>query len=214
MQKRSTSYADLQGDWRNLLDRIGQEVPESDEERTPLSKSLNELQELRGIQMGLVAARRRITQRLWEVKAQGKEQARRLKGLLTWHGGAGDSREAKSPESPLPGTRAAKLKDWQRLVQAMQEADLPHLESHRAQLKNLLHEAEDLIQAQAALTTVKQGATKQLAELLADGQRLATVLKLSLRQHYGPAAEKLEDFGIQPFQGRKKHSAVTGEVLR
>lgn len=87
MQKRSTSYADLQGDWRNLLDRIGQQVPDSDEERDPLSKSLNELQELRDIQKNLIGARRRITERLWEVKKQGKGQARRLKGLLTWHEG-------------------------------------------------------------------------------------------------------------------------------
>jgi len=87
MQKRSTSYADLLRDWQDLLDRIGQQVPEFEEERAPLSKSFQDLQELRGIQMGLVAARRRITQRLWEVRKQGKGQARRLKGLLTWHQG-------------------------------------------------------------------------------------------------------------------------------
>ena len=33
--------------------------------------------------------------------------------------------------------------------------------------------------------------------------RLATVLRLSLKQFYGPTAEKLVEFGIQPFRGRE-----------
>jgi hypothetical protein len=45
-------------------------------------------------------------------------------------------------------------------------------------------------------------ATQRLHVLLADCQRLATVLRLTLKHHYGPTAEKLADFGIQPIHRR------------
>lgn len=35
------------------------------------------------------------------------------------------------------------------------------------------------------------------------GQRLAGVLRKAIREHYGPQAEQLVAFGLQPFRGRK-----------
>ena len=35
---------------------------------------------------------------------------------------------------------------------------------------------------------------------------MATVLLVSIRQHYGIRAEKLADFGLKPFRGRRKPS--------
>jgi hypothetical protein len=107
-------------------------------------------------------------------------------------------------------TRSARLRTWRRLLAALQEnqSDLPHLEIQRAELEDLLRQTGDLIQVQAALAAIKQGATKQLSALLSDGQRLATVVRLSLKQHYGPAADKLEAFGIQPRQSRKQREAA------
>lgn len=200
------SYAHLLRSWQGLLDEVGEHRPDLDLE--PLSESLKELRELRTIQAGLVGARRRVTERQREVREQGQEQARRLKGLLTRHGRK--EGHPKSPaipeqsEAPSERTRAAKLRDWQRLLTALREhhTDLPHLERHREQLETLLHHAQELVQTQAALSSIRHGATKQLSELLADGQRLMTVLRYSVRQHYGPSAEKLSSFGIQPFRSR------------
>lgn len=103
-------------------------------------------------------------------------------------------------------TRSGKLGEWQRLLAALQvnQGDLPHLETQRTQLETMVGQAEDLFQSQAALSASKQEASQQLATLVSECQRLATVLRYSLKQYYGPTAEKLVEFGIQPFRGRKK----------
>jgi hypothetical protein len=50
----------------------------------------------------------------------------------------------------------------------------------------------------------KQEASKQLNTFVTEGERLATVLQLAVKQHYGIRAEKLAEFGLQPFRGRTK----------
>ena len=174
---------------------------------SPLSWALKELQELRKVQRGLEGARRRVTKRLGHVREVGWDAARRMRGLLTWHPGP-QLPGALVPEerTASPRTRAGQLGEWQRLLTALQEnrTELAHLEMQREHLETLLLQAEDLLHSQAALTAGKEETTQQLTELVSEGQRLATVLRFSLKQHYGPAAEKLADFGIQPFRGRKR----------
>ncbi|HEX3128305.1 MAG TPA: hypothetical protein VH394_13325 [Thermoanaerobaculia bacterium] len=128
--------------------------------------------------------------------------------LLAWQQvmteAGGKPGSSRKPPEPKPGTREAKLKSWQHLLFAMEEnqPDLAYLDTYRAQLETLLRQARELLELQAGLTGLKQGATKQLSELIASGQRLATVLRLSVKQRYGNTADKLEDFGIEPY--RKK----------
>ena len=129
--------------------------------------------------------------------------------LLDWQvlmtaAGAKPGRRRK-PSEPKPGTREAKLRSWQHLSTALHEnqPDLSYLEAHREQFETMLRQATELLQVQAALTGLKQGATKQLSKLFADCQRLATVLKLTVKQRYGHDADKLEDFGIEPYRPRK-----------
>ena len=102
-------------------------------------------------------------------------------------------------------TRSGKLGEWQRLKAAllMNQAELPELENQSAQFETFLGQAEDLFQSQAALAASKQKASQQLTGLMLECQRLATVLRFSLKQHYGPGSEKLTEFGLQPFRGRK-----------
>lgn len=103
-------------------------------------------------------------------------------------------------------TRSGKLGEWQRLLTSLQvnQTELAHLEPHRAQMETLVGQAEDLFQSQASLVASKQDVTRQLAGLVSDCQRLATVLRFALKQYYGPGSEKLVEFGIQPYRGRKK----------
>jgi hypothetical protein len=103
-------------------------------------------------------------------------------------------------------TRSGKLGEWQRLKSALQvnQADLPELENQSAQFETLLGQAEDYFQSQAAFAASKQQASQQLVGLMSECQRLATVLRFSLKQHYGPGSEKLTEFGIQPFRGRAR----------
>ena len=102
-------------------------------------------------------------------------------------------------------TRSGKLGEWQRLSTALQvnQTELPELENQTAQFETLLSQAEDLFQSQASFAASKQRASQQLTALMTECQRLATVLRFSLKQHYGPGSEKLTEFGLQPFRGRK-----------
>jgi hypothetical protein len=103
-------------------------------------------------------------------------------------------------------TRSGLFGEWQRLSAALQanQTDLPHLETQRTQFTTLLGQAENLFQDQAALTASKQEASQNLGSVLSECQRLATVLRVCLKQFYGPGAEKLAEYGIQPFRGRLK----------
>lgn len=103
-------------------------------------------------------------------------------------------------------TSGETLSGWQDLglSLAANSGDLPHLETHRNLLGDMLKQARDLITQQAALTASKQEASKQLQALLAEGRKVANFLRVGVRQHYGNRAEKLVEFGQQPFRGRRR----------
>jgi hypothetical protein len=95
---------------------------------------------------------------------------------------------------------------WQQLGTTLEAnaGELSHLEVPRVKLGTMLGRALDIIKQQAALTASKQEMTRQLQEILAEGQRLETVLRLAIKEHYGIRSEKLAEFGLQPFRGRPR----------
>src|SRR4051812_29431901 len=101
------------------------------------------------------------------------------------------------------------LGDLVRLSAALtaNAAELPHLEGVRARLEKMVAEAQEVAKQQAALTASKQEASKRLKELLAEGNRMATGVSRLITENYGLRAEKLAEFGLQPFRGRKVKSA-------
>jgi hypothetical protein len=106
-------------------------------------------------------------------------------------------------------THSGKFGEWQRLNVAVQanSTDLPHLETSRARLETLQGQGVDLTKEQAAFRANKQEKSQQLQAVIAEGSRLATFLRAAVKQHYGPTAEKLTEFGVQPFRGRKAKPA-------
>ena len=80
--------------------------------------------------------------------------------------------------------------------------DLPHLGSGRQELVDLMAEAQDLVARQAAQAAAKQETTKRLQEVIDRGLKLATFLRVGVKQHYGTRSEKLVEFSLQPFRGR------------
>ena len=102
-------------------------------------------------------------------------------------------------------TYAGTLGEWLRFLQALAAniAELGHLEAPRAKLAGVLERAQALTEQQAAATATKQEASKQLRALLIEGRRLHTVLHVTIKEHYGIRSEKLAEFGLQPFRGRK-----------
>jgi hypothetical protein len=111
-------------------------------------------------------------------------------------------------------TNAGKLGKLQKLSAALaaNSGDLQHLQGSLAQLANLLTQAQDAAKQQAAFMAGKQEASKQLNTFVIEGERLATVLQLAVKQHYGIRAEKLTEFGLQPFRGRKVKPAPVPPV--
>src|SRR6266545_2767257 len=102
-------------------------------------------------------------------------------------------------------TQGETFQDLQQLATSMaaNSTEIPHLESPRVQLVTILTQAEALVTQQAALAASRQEASKQLRELLAEARRLGNFLRVGLKQHYGPRSEKLAEFKLQPFRGRK-----------
>jgi hypothetical protein len=82
-------------------------------------------------------------------------------------------------------------------------ADLAHLEVSRAKFGTMLGRIDDLSKEQGAMMARKQEASKEIQSLLVEAQRLGAGLRVMVKEHYGPRSEKLTEFGLQPFRGRK-----------
>ena len=103
-------------------------------------------------------------------------------------------------------TDAGKKGDWGGLLATMaaNSADLTHLEPLRAQLAAQLDKAVDIGKQQAGLIASKQEMSKQLRVVITEGNRLATLLRSAIKQHYGIRAEKVAEFGVKPFRGKPR----------
>ncbi len=95
--------------------------------------------------------------------------------------------------------------DWQRMLPKLEAnvGELGHLQPQWTKLGGLLAEGVDINKQQEAMAASKQEASKRLKVIVTEGERLATVLRLSVKEHYGIRSEKLAEFGLQPFRGRK-----------
>jgi hypothetical protein len=105
-------------------------------------------------------------------------------------------------------TKLGKLGSLQTFRDALNanSESLPHLEGSLKQYDGMVTRALELTSRRGALTAEKQGTSKELKEILTEAERLGTVLRLAVKQHFGIRAEKLAEFDLQPFRGRKKSS--------
>ncbi|HWM89169.1 MAG TPA: hypothetical protein VN493_00230 [Thermoanaerobaculia bacterium] len=106
----------------------------------------------------------------------------------------------------MPGSKLESLGSLQRLNDALaaNAGDLPQLEGSRAIYGGKVVQVNQLAQEQASLLANKQEVTRQFQYEMTETQRLATVLRLAVKHHYGIDSEKLVEFGIQPFRGRTR----------
>ncbi|HEX6863474.1 MAG TPA: hypothetical protein VF414_11695 [Thermoanaerobaculia bacterium] len=106
---------------------------------------------------------------------------------------------------PKETTYAGMLGEWDRWIATLvaNESTLGYLQVPREELLSLAARGKALIQQQSELTAAKQDASKELREVMVEGQRLMTLLRVAVRQHYGIDSEKLTEFGVQPFRGRR-----------
>jgi DNA-binding protein H-NS len=103
-------------------------------------------------------------------------------------------------------TYKGKIEDWDRLHERLtaNAAELAHLDVMKARLETAMEQTRQIAALQAAQTAAKQQASKSLKEAIAEGDRLANLLRAAVKQHYGIRSEKLSEFGVKPFRGRKK----------
>jgi hypothetical protein len=111
-------------------------------------------------------------------------------------------------------TNAGMLGQLVRFLTALtaNSSELTHLEGVRARLEKMVGEAQEIAQQQAALTASKQEKSKRQRTLLNEGLRVATGVEKMLQEHYGLGAEKLAEFGFQPFRGRPRRSGKPEEA--
>lgn len=111
-------------------------------------------------------------------------------------------------------TYTGMLGRWQRLLAPLGAnlAELAHLELPHGKLQALLARALEINQQQAALTASKQEMSRQLKQIMGEGERLATLLLMAVKEHYGIRAEKLAEFGLQPFRGRPRTAKPAPET--
>jgi hypothetical protein len=97
------------------------------------------------------------------------------------------------------------LGDWEQLNKMLSEnsAELPHLEGSRLKMEEFLKQGLEVAAKQAMLRAEKQDASQRMRGIILNGQRLANVLRLAVREHYGIRSEKLVAYGVSPFRGRK-----------
>jgi hypothetical protein len=102
-------------------------------------------------------------------------------------------------------TYAGKVGGLTRFTKALASnaAEVPHLEGARIRLESMLGEVQETASQQAALVASKQEASKKLKTTIIEAERLANGLRKLVTEHYGLRSEKLAEFGLQPFRGRK-----------
>jgi len=102
-------------------------------------------------------------------------------------------------------TQGETLQDLKQLATSMaaNSAEISHLDSPRIRLEAILQQAGELVTHQAALAASRQETSKQLRELITEARRLGNFLRVGLKEHYGPRSEKLAEYRLQPFRGRK-----------
>jgi hypothetical protein len=102
------------------------------------------------------------------------------------------------------------FKDWRSVATATaaNAAELPPTAVQLTALNGVLGEVDKILADQAVFRANKQMASKRLKTLVNQGTKLATVLKVIAKQHYGNGNDKLVEFGIQPLRSRPKPTVV------
>jgi hypothetical protein len=107
--------------------------------------------------------------------------------------------------------RGERLKEWRKIAAAAaaNASDLPTAEVPRQRLEKVIGEMDSILVEQGLFQSNKQQASQRLQTLANQGTKLATVLKVVVKQHYGHDNDKLVEFGIQPFRSRPRTTQPT-----
>jgi hypothetical protein len=131
--------------------------------------------------------------------------------MATTNGGGTGGTGGGTPKTRTRSTRQGdRFKVWRKVSvsAAANAADLPQAEITRGSLEKVITEVDKIVIDQGAYQASKQMASQRLQALLDQGDKLTTVLKTIIRQHYGSGSDKLVEFGIKPLRVRPKATVV------
>ena len=105
---------------------------------------------------------------------------------------------------PKSNSFAETVSGWDELLAALEQNsdELPQLETPRQRLQAIRDQIKGFAAEQAAMTASRQIATSRVEYQLVQGRKLATVLRASVREHYGNRNQKIAEFGLQPLRTR------------
>lgn len=109
---------------------------------------------------------------------------------------------------------AETVNGWVELLAALEanSGDLTQLEIPRERLQTIADQIKAFNTEQAAMTASRQEATQRVEFLLAQGRKLATVLRTSVREYYGNRNQKIAEFGLQPLRTRPGSAAAVNPL--
>jgi len=97
--------------------------------------------------------------------------------------------------------------DWDKLTHSVTEettGDAPALRVLHEKLQGFLTEFQQLAQEQSFHAARKQEATRRINEILEEGRKTASALKMGLKLRHGNRSETLVKYGIQPLRPKKR----------
>jgi hypothetical protein len=87
---------------------------------------------------------------------------------------------------------------------ALHGDEVPQLATARTSLDNVLTQIDELSTQRSFHQFHKQNASQLLRKRLEEGSKITTVIRFTLKQHFGSRSEDLVKFGLQPFRGRSR----------
>jgi hypothetical protein len=124
------------------------------------------------------------------------------------------AKKKTNPDGTPKRQRSVRLGDRRKIWRtvsgsvAANATELPQAAIPLAALDKILTEVDQIFVDQAAFRASKQVTSQRLQTLFDQGDKLATVLKVIVKQHYGNGNDKLVEFGVQPLRTRPKATVV------
>jgi hypothetical protein len=118
---------------------------------------------------------------------------------------------SRNKETTMPNKAFADvMTEWEKLLTTVltNKEDLLYVDGYRQQLEIEMTGAKAASVRQSAAQAEAQQASRDLEGFLKRGHDLANRIGTGVKSKYGIRAEKLKEFGLKVFRGKKKSSTV------
>lgn len=111
-----------------------------------------------------------------------------------------------------------KVNGWEKMDTAMtaNDTEVAHLKFKLPVLRDNSQRIRALYAQHAALAAARQAITREMTQLIDEGDQIFRMLKEALKDHYGKRNEKLVEFGVEPLRTaavkRRRGSKTSAET--